>query len=44
MLGIEFLRFVAMLLLANAFIRLSLSVLVRQFPDSHIPDALGFAV
>lgn len=44
MLGVEFLRFVAMLLLANAFLRLLLSMLVRQFPGSDIPNALAFAV
>lgn len=44
MLGVEFIRFVTMLLLANAFLRLALSALVRQFPDSDIPNALAFAL
>lgn len=44
MLGVEFIRFVAMLLLANAFLRLALSALVRQFPASPIPDAIAFAL
>lgn len=44
MLGVEFLRFVALLMLANAFLRLTLSMLVRQFPNSPIPDAIAFAL
>lgn len=44
MLGIEFLRFVVMLLLANAFVRLALSILVRFYPNSDIPNAIAFAI
>jgi len=44
MLGIEFFRFVAMLLLANALLRLTLAWATRAFPDSEIPDAFAFAV
>lgn len=44
MLGIEFIRFLAMLMIANAVLRLGISALVRQFPNSDIPNALAFAV
>ena len=44
MLGVEFFRFVVMLLLANAFLRFALALAVRQFPNSTVPDALAFAV
>lgn len=44
MLGVEFFRFVVMLLLANAFLRLALSILVKYAPDSEIPNALAFAI
>lgn len=44
MLGVEFLRFVVMLLLGNAFLRLVLSQVVRAFPNSDLANALAFAV
>lgn len=44
MLGVEFIRFLAMLMIANALLRLALSWAVRQFPDSDLPNALAFAV
>jgi hypothetical protein len=43
MLGIEFFRFVVMLLLANAFLRLSLTIALRYLP-TNTTDALAFAI
>lgn len=44
MLGIEFARFLIMLVLANALLRFALSVAVRQFPNSNVTNALAFAI
>lgn len=43
MLGVEFGRFVVMLILANAFLRLALSIAVRYLPK-NLTDALAFAI
>lgn len=44
MLGVEVFRFAVMLLIVNALLRLTLSLLVKYFPDSDIPNALAFAI
>jgi hypothetical protein len=44
MLGVEFARFLVLLILANAFLRLALSIAVRKFPNTDVTNALAFVI
>ena len=44
MIGVEFVRFLVMFMLAQGLLNLVLATLVRRAPDSQFADALGFVV